>query len=409
MKRQRSASTVVLGLSSVLALSACGDPPSTGTGLTPFRDGWVVEADVPFSYLDGDGTPQITQITIGASSPVSNNFMNRGDVIVEFADTDRITIEMRRFTMASNAESSREDLDALSLWAFNASPGNPDNIPAENDCTVGSWKNGCRVYVYYDGMSQLARSGADLRVTIPSNYRHVLNVETADNDTDSDYHNRGNVCVANLNATLDVNLGNGQAFVTLAENASPMPRCSADGVQACETWTDAEGNPAAWAAECPCVNTIGEFGQIQVTSLDAAAADMTVDIPASLWTSINMSNEASGQMRGVPCGADGADGTCCATVDVPGYEIDPSIGDDQTRDPWVNKGFLNHPSPAAIMGAGFSVQLTSKDCAPVTSTENPDDFVGPGNGADQPTVERGNLTVCAGCLRATGCDALIPD
>jgi hypothetical protein len=69
---------------------------------------------------------------------------------------------------------------------------------------------------------------------------------------------------------------------------------------------------------------------------------------------------------------------------------------------------LNHPSDAAIRGAGFNVQATSKDCAPVTATEDPNDFVGQNNGSDQTTVERGNIKVCSGCVRGQSCEALLP-
>lgn len=407
MRTPNLASIVSLGLAAA-ALAGCGDSGSSSTTLTPYRDGWEVEAEVPFQYLDSDGVPQITSITIGNSAPVSDNFMNRGDVIVKFADTDNITIEMRRFTMATNEDLAQEDYDALQLWAYSSSTGRPQDQDPEDDCTEGAWQNDCRILVYYDGQTQLQRSGADLRITLPKEYRQTLDIATADNDTDSDYHNRSDVCVEGLNASVDVELGNAQAFIILAEETTPMPRCPAADIATCEGWPDGSGSEA-WASECPCVAGIGEFGQVNVSSLDAASSDVTVDLPANLWAAMRMNNEATGQDRSAGCDASEPDGTCCANVDVPGYEVDPAIGDDSTRDPWTNQGFLNQPSDTAVLGAGFSVRLTSKECAPVTSTARPEDFVGKGEGSTQRVDERGNLNVCSGCIRATGCDGLITD
>jgi hypothetical protein len=405
MKPLKTASIVSLGLvASVLA--GCGDSGGSGTGLTPFRDSWEVEAEVPFEYRDGDGNPQITSISIGNSTPIGDNFMNRGDVIVKFADTSNITVELRRFTMASNEDLAQEDFDALQLWAYSASAAPPSDVDPETDCTSGAWQNDCRIMVYYDGQTQLQRSGADIRVTLPNEYRETLDIATSDNDTDSDYHNRGDVCVEGLNGTLDVDIGNGRAFVILDPATTPMPRCPAADIMTCEGWPDGSGSEA-WASECPCVAGIGEFGQVQVQSQDAASANVTVDIPGTLWASMTMNNEATGQDRSADCGASEPDGTCCASVDIPGYMVDPSIGDEQSRDPWSNKGTVNHPSSSAIMGAGYSIILTSKECAPVTSTSRPEDFVGKGNGSEQSIDERGNLTVCDGCIRSTGCDGLL--
>ena len=404
MKRQIFA--LSLGCAALLTGCPGDEPGGGGSNLQPFRDDWKVEAEVPFPYLDAENVAQISNVEIGGLE-TRDNFANRGDVIVEFADTNTIKIEFRRFTMAPDEATAQEDFDALSLWAWNDSVKPPDEIedPDTKDClTEAGWMDGCKIRVYYDGRSQLARAGADIRVTLPQIYRHAIDITTNDNDTDSDYHNRGNVCVSNLNGTADITLGNGVAYVSLAESTTPMPRCPADFLAECEGWPDGSGSEA-WAQECPCINAIGEFGQVKVDSIDAAAADAVVDIPGNIWAAINLTNEASGQMRNPVQDAPGA--RCDAVVTVPGYEIDPQIGDDVSRDPWRNKGFLNHPSDAAITGAGFNVQLTSSDCAPVTQTEEPSDFVGVNNGSMQHTTERGNLQVCTNCIRGQSCTQLI--
>ena len=376
-----------------------------GSSIQPFRDQWRTEAEVPFPYLDDEGDAQITNISIGGLR-TRDNFANRGDVIVQFADADTIKIELRRFTMASNQDRAEEDFADLQLWAFDDAVKPPHEIEdsVAKDCLAAGWMDGCEIRVYYDGLSQLSRAGADIRVTLPRSYRHSIEIVTEDNDEDSDYHNRGNVCVSDLPGTADITLGNGVAYVSLAEGTTPMPRCSAEDIAECEGWPDGSGEQA-WAQECPCVNAIGEFGRVKVEALDAAAADMLVDIPADIWAAINLTNEASGQMRNPVEDAPGV--RCDAVVDVPGYVFDPQIGDELTRDPWRNKGFSNHPSDAAIVGAGYNVQLSASDCAPVTQTEHPEDFVGTNHGNEQETHERGNLQVCSGCIRAQSCEDLL--
>jgi hypothetical protein len=411
---KRSAFALVVSVSAVLATGCAEDNPGSSS-LAPFRDGWVTEFEGRFPYLDDEGAPQISSIIIGGTLS-AQNFANRGDVIVLFEDTNNIKVEMRRFTMAGNDVLAKDDFDALHAWAYNASgsPKKPEDMNEEDNCIAFSgsgdplpWQDGCRIRVYYEGLSQLDRAGADLRVTLPAIYRHTIEVVTSDADIDSDYHNRGNVCVQNLNASADIDLGNGEAFVILAPDITPMPTCTAAGIADCESFgTDGS---EAWSSMCQCINAEGgEFGRIKIDSLAAAAADIIVDVPPALWAAINLENQGDGQMRQPP--GDSCGGRCDATVQVQGnYEIDPVVGDDSTRDPWRNKGFLNHPSPAAIQGAGYSIQLTSDDCAPVSTTEQPSGFVGPNNGSEQEIRERGNIKVCSDCIRGKSCDQLIAE
>jgi hypothetical protein len=106
------------------------------------------------------------------------------------------------------------------------------------------------------------------------------------------------------------------------------------------------------------------------------------------------------------------DGVCCeAKVDptVGAYLLDEiAVGTEVTRNPWRNKGTINYPGEPATNGAGYNIQLTSKDCQAITATENPDDFVGKGLGTEQDTEERGNMTVCSGCIRGQSCADLVP-
>jgi hypothetical protein len=258
-------------------------------------------------------------------------------------------------------------------------------------------------------MNQLDRAGADLRVKLPRAWVGTLKVITEDNAEDSDYHNRGNVCVTDLAGPVEVDLGNGSAYVSLAATASEIPQCPAD--------QQAECVAAGWdPAMCPCLGGSNPytFASAKVSSLDASAADIVVDVPpAPFWSAVNLTNEGPAQMKegsGNTCGPDL--GLCCeakVSPEVGTYLLDEiAVGTEATRNPWRNKGTINYPGEPAVNGAGYNIQLTSSDCQAITATENPDDFVGKGLGTEQDTAERGNLTVCSGCIRGMSCADLLP-
>jgi hypothetical protein len=140
---------------------------------------------------------------------------------------------------------------------------------------------------------------------------------------------------------------------------------------------------------------------------------MVVDLPAALWSAVYLTNAGAGQITQPGTNVcDAAAGACCeATVDpsVGVFEIDEvTVGQESTRRPWLNKGDVNLPSPAATRGGGYGVRLESAECQAITGTDDPEAFVGRGNGIEQETVERGNLLVCSGCVRTQSCDDLLP-
>jgi hypothetical protein len=373
------------------AAGQCGD-----NELKPFRDAWQVEADVDFPYLDADGQAQITSLFIGGHI-YNDNFVNQGDVIVRFTGPpNRITVELRRFTMTPNATIAQQDFEALRLWAFDqkvTSPAKPPDMDPASNCATGPWHDGCGIRVYYDGLSQLARAGADIRVTLPADYHHDVQIVTDDNDADASYFDRGNVCVENLAGNAQVELENGQVFVTLADDIGPAPSCPGADVEACETWTDA-GEPAPWASECPCVQD-GNFGLLSIGSMDGAAADITLDVPAGLWTTINAQNQGEGQSV--------AGDHCVASVEV--AEAVPA----PTDFPWIAGASTPKPSEASLEGGGYQILAVSSDCGIVAATESPQDFECGAAGTDQPKTKRGDIVVCAGCLGAATCDDLLPN
>ena len=408
----RAVPTLLIGLFAFTAAACQSDEKGT-TDNQPFVDDWRTEAFVPFDWYDEDaGMAAIFSLQVGgrlAGGTNNPNFANRGDVIVlHDGAPDTITIEFQRFTFAPNQDAADETFEAMSLWAFNTSvdqPQPPDAMDPEAQCVLESgWQSGCGIRLYYDGLSQLARAGANIRVTLPPDYARDLTVITEDNDADPDYFNRGNVCIDGLQGNATVRLQSGQAFVKVAPDASIAPQCSADFIQQCNDWPcvpnsdDACDGSEAWDSNCPCVSQVGEFGRVLVESHDAASADINIDVPSDLWMSITAKNEQMGQDSSDP------ELHCRATVDVPGYEIFPEAGNDF---PWETRGQINYPSSNAVSGAGYNVTAFSKGCNPVPATEGPEDFVGVGNGTMQESTQRGNIRITSGALTQS-CDELLP-
>lgn len=366
----------------------------------PFRDEWQVEADLDFIHTDADGAPLIYALSIGGLA-TDDNFANRGDVIVNFdGPPNRILVELRRFTFASDESEAQGDFDDLSLLAYAAPLARPQDQDPADDCVASGWQNGCEIRVYYDGITQLARSGADIRVTLPPDYRRSITVTTEDAVAEAEYANRGNVCISNLHGSAEITLQSGNAWVSLADDVTPVPTCSAEQIAACEAWTveDAMGNqiPAPWAPECDCIAVGGgEFGRLELSNTDDAASNVEIDVPEGLWAAIRAESQAPDQ--------DAAGERCEATVSVPQFA--PSdVGNDF---PWEALGSANYPGPPAIMGAGYSIVASSSACGPVLFTEQPEDYVGPDGEDLQASEERGNLEVCTGCITQP-CDDLVP-
>jgi hypothetical protein len=399
----------VLGLTTLItfACDGCDGGTTTGGGgqLEPYRDDWRVEAEVPFPYLNDAGEVLISSVRIGGRT-YQDNFANRGDVIVEFEEgRSTIKIEMRRFTMALSRANAEEDFEALQLWAYSAnqaSPRKPGDMDPEATCIPTpdkpsnvSWREDCAIRVYYDGQSQIARAGADFRVTMPASYRHNVRIVTQDADGDNDYINRGTVCVNNLNGSAEIDLENGVASVILAENSLPIPTCTPEQVTACDEYVHQAGTDdeqdAPWHPDCPCiVETNSSWGSVRVESAEAAAADMTIDAPEHLWMNITARNESSNQSQSDHC---------------PAVVTMPTFVEDERPFAWSVRGTTSKPSSFA--SGGYGTTAISKDCSPIAFTTAPQEFVGSGNGHEQMSEQRGNVTICTNCIRGQRCEDLI--
>ncbi|MEZ4452758.1 MAG: hypothetical protein R3B09_25075 [Nannocystaceae bacterium] len=379
-----------LALLSSLAVGCTGNgDDSDGTGGTdgdakPFQGEWeVVVPDVPFP-LD-----TVKTITIGRKEYMEN-FANRGDVEVYFDNpTETIKIEMRKYSFQLNQGEADEAFGRIHLWAY-VSSGNPDQpskMDPADDCSA-SWQDGCSVYVWYDGQSQPARTGADFRVHLPAAYRQKISIQTEDNITEFLYPIRGDITVSNLCGSGDFKLSSGVAKVHLCRELTPGPTCSAEDIAACETWQEDDGmggmKPAPWAKTCPC----SDFGSVKITALDPYAANMTVDAPSTVWTHAVLDNQRSGQtVAGDHCTATVDPNTCGA-----GCTLSQS-----PETPWKATVDLNFPGPSATMGAGYSINMVSSGCEAVPYVDGPSDF-DPNASMQEKQEDRGNLTLCTGCL-----------
>ncbi len=382
-----------------------GGTPADHDGPAPHRDQWRVVHEGPFVELDEDGEPLIRNLIVGNTLGYNDNFVNRGDVIVQFdGEPGTIRIEFRRFTFAASQADAEAVYDRTSLWAYNSSTGTPkrpvdmdeadrcDGLDA--DGAPRAWKEGCAVYLYYDGQAQLVRAGADIRVTLPPEYRGALALATSDNVAEDDYRNRGNVCVDRLGGAVDIELQNGIALVSIASD-SPYPSCPAELVAQCEAYDDPNTDgPDAWSADCPCINLGYNPGLVKVESLEPSSADITVDVPSGLWTSFRAENAGENTLQGKHCPAT-IEGLAA---------VEFSAGMADPNKPWLRGGIANEP-PAAPAG-GYRIDLKSSGCEAVGAVESPADWEP--DVVDANPVLRGEIEICDGCLTGTPCDQLLP-
>ncbi len=355
----------------------CGDPNPSTAATQPFRDAWVVEVDA-LPIAEG---VELSEIIIGGAT-VDDNFANRGDVIVQYTgEPGTITVEMRRFTMATDEASAQDDYDLLKFWAYagQSRPKDPKQITNdEGNCALsaaegGAWQDACAIRVYYDGLTQLARSGADFRVTLPRDYNRKVSITTEDNVADGDYHNRGDICALDAFGSLDIKTGSGITLISFADDMPVEPVCSAADIATC--------NAANWDATCPC-STINSN-----TRIESFRGNVVVDVPPSLWAKF------TGRLFSAPSDS-GADCKVAQSADTFMATSASSI---------KLTGDVNRPQ-GAPQGPGYAVTVEVTGCGGVTFTEDPADFVGNGNGEEQTTDARGNVDFCIDCLKGKSCE-----
>lgn len=377
----------------LVALAGCGDdksgdtsdPPDGGERM-PQLSKWEVAIDaLPFQF-EGDG--KITQITIGRKE-YDENFANRGNVEVLFDHPEpTITIEVRKYVFgdlidANGDGENKGAFDKLSLWAFNTTgnPKPPSAQKAENDCTKDTWKDSCAIYTYYDGKSQPERSGMDFRVHLPIGYRGKLNVETEDNIAEQSYPRRGNITIDGLCSGGDIKFEAAWAKIKMCRDLVPSPTCPADAIKTCDEWPDGSGSEA-WAKECGACGDGTLFGQLLIRAPQPWAADITVDIPGTVWTNTTLQNTEINKPH------------ACKPV-IPACDEIPCTLD--ADDEYAPTAEFNYPSKSAPAGAGFNITVISGGCTEIPFVDDPADWK-PESEGDPATDLRGELKVCTGCL-----------
>lgn len=339
----------------------------------------VVDA-LPFP-LEGDAA--IKQITIGRRE-YDENYANRGNIEVLYDHPEQtITVEIRKYVFGD--ELDRESVfERLSLWAFvtSGNPSKPSSQPADSDCTKDTWKNNCAIYAYYDGKSQPERAGMDFRVHLPAGFRGKVIANTEDNLQEQDtYPRRGNITIDGLCGSGDVLMEAGWAKIKMCRELTPAPTCPAAGIEACNTWPNPPGDGSeAWDKDCPCGK--GDlFGQLIVRAPKPWAANITVDIPQSVWANTTLKNTADSKLD-----------DCMPQIEACGTIKSCTLNDEDKFSPTAE---FNYPSSAAPSGAGFNITLETGGCVPIPFVDNAADWK-PEGAPDEEL--RGKLKVCTGCL-----------
>jgi len=372
MKKICSAFGLGCGLALALLSTACNgdDNGTSATGddpfaVFPFEDEWREVANMPF--------PLDTVRTISIGGRESNdNFANRGDIEVLFdQDGETIIVEMRKYAMQGDQAEADAAFEKLQLWAYSSTgnPEKPGQMDPEDDCTQG-WQDGCKIRVYYDGLSQPVRSGADLRVHLPKDYRYTLNVETEDNTSEDAYKQRGDITVKDLCGSATLRMENGVAKVRMCAGLEEGPTCTSDQISACEDMN--------WDANCGCT----DFGQLKISSLDPFAGNITVDFPAGLWANVAMENTVAGS-------------ECLASFE--NCTGGDCVLDQSPENLAKGKAEYNYPGEPATPGVGYAFNLEANGCETVFYVDDPDDYVADAMDSSKSEL-RGNLNVCTGCL-----------
>lgn len=379
-------SAILLAMSVVVG-SGCNEtnnPDPGNENLKPRESEWetVVNA-LPFP-LSGDG--KITTLTVGRKE-YAENFANRGNIEILYDHADEtITIDVRRYIFGDELDAMGDQagtpgaFQRLSLWAFvgSGNPSKPSDQDPADDCTQGTWKDGCSVYAYYDGKSQPTRSGMDFRVHLPTGYRGKLFVTTEDNTAEDTYPRRGNLTIDGLCSGGDIRLQAGWAKIKLCRDLEPTPTCPAADIMTCDGWPDGSGSEA-WSKDCPCGG--GDlFGQLSILASQPWASNIMIDVPTTAWLNTTLRNTSTMKPH-----------DCKPVIECPMGVCKTDMDDEYTA-----HAEYNYPSASAPSGAGFNLSVESGGCTVIPYVDSPDAW--PGFDKDPPSELRGNLKVCTDCL-----------
>ena len=379
------------------------------------------------------GVSAISWMSIGRA--LGDNMLNRGQVEVIYADdhmgdimegfenAPAISVEVRKFTTVWSDIDLDDNLAQLSLYAYTVPP---DHVPMPNMdgdwCVrdfsdpfnsgedVPLWQDGCYLTVWFNGIVQPMRDGADFRVTLPADWRGTLDIETSDNVADSvSYPRRSDVTIRDLAGTARVSLESGEANIRLADDYLEVATCDEQAHEDCRAarWNtsdagacigaenaeqndecaqlatgDCDADPQCMVNDCICGPD--DFHSLDIETREGTAGDITVDLPAHLWADVlaeNMDPDLTPE----------SDPSCEATVECEQFgscELD----EDNTDPPGRVQVELNDLGDDNVEGLGLQLHAQTHACAFVPVAESPADY-------EQPVSEaRGDVTICSGCL-----------
>ena len=213
---------------------ACEPPPDPPGAAEPRFDDWQTVANY---YFDPSAVSVLNVGSEGTSGQ-DVNFKNQGKIEVFYTlDDPRIVVQMRRFTFAANEDEYNEDMDSTQAHMYaEASPSAPEDSDPEANCLgPDGWLNSCYIRMYYVGLSQKARVGADFRVFLPKGWEGDLNVVTNDYTSleSETFPRHGDVTVYGAAGDVSVTTDQGAITVVMDANVEPSPGCTAENNQAC--------------------------------------------------------------------------------------------------------------------------------------------------------------------------------
>ncbi|PRQ03007.1 hypothetical protein ENSA5_19460 [Enhygromyxa salina] len=354
----------------LIASPGCGGAPEDPTEIRePYLDSWEEVAQLPAA--------QFGKLSIG-DRLTSDNFANRGDVEVRYVSgTDVITVEMQRFTVASDQAAADEAFGRMQYWGYDiATPEPPSDANMVDSCENpdGDAVDACYIRAYYDGLFQPLRDGANFRVTIPAGWGGDLDIVTSDNLEEGidSYPDRSDVIVDGVAGNLTIDLDSGNAQVKMDANTQHYAGCSANDTCVME----------GYAMGCGCTTPTN----IAIENSSGQSSNITVDVNnADNWYTMVLENQ------GTFSASD--DFVCNATIDCSSF-ADCVIDDAYEALAYQERAEINYPGDPAIEGAGMRVALVSKSCANIKYVDGPEDY----EAESLPEEKRGELRVCVGCL-----------
>lgn len=340
--------------------------------------------------VDADFPDDVTILSVGRLEQ-EGNWGNKGDIWIEYDAPDgKIQIETRPYTHAECEEDANNIFDSMYLWAATTStPTIYKELDDDETCIALetdkgktlpdpgesiAWKDGCYIYHYYDGQTAPQRSGTDIRVHLPPDYKGEVDAITSDNDVEDDYPLRGDITVNGLCNGGKFKLSNGTANIKMCSDLSLAPNCSAEQIETC--------NDAGWTIDCGC----DSFGQLEVAANPATGPDITIDFPNNIWAYVKYDNEQEGAVAGEPTSCDASVENCSGDI---------CMIDQSGETPWKGNITYNLPSADATVGAGYAITTVQERCQAVPEVNSPDDWEA---GVAPEGDRRGFTTLCTGCL-----------